>query len=75
MPSRNDRLPSHTEAGVKVEALSTLAEESSSNYIRRIAAATALICRWSRGDFRTDMDIKIVQVRGVQALPKNKIYQ
>lgn len=69
MPSRNDRLPSHTEAGVKVEAIGTRSEESASNYIRRIAAATALICRWSRGDFRADMDVKIIQVgmfRGAQ---------
>lgn len=62
MPSRNDRLPSHTEAGVKVEAVSQRAEESASKYIRRIAAVTALICRWSRADFRKDMDLAILQV-------------
>lgn len=63
MPSRNDRLPSHTEAGVKVEAVSQRAEESASKYIRRIATATALVCRWSRGEFEPDEDVKAVQVR------------
>lgn len=62
MPSRNDRLPSHTEAGVKVEAVTKRAEESANKYIRRIATATALICRWSRGEFEPDVDVKAVTV-------------